>query len=87
MSEENKKMTESDKMWKMVTNAKLNLFGLPDQKATDYLDRVVITDNELYLKLKPQKKNATAVISALEESLGKDFVVEQNSVYMIIKRA
>lgn len=76
-----KKESDSDKMWNEIKNLPINVFGLTD-RVLNYAKKIDLeSPGELYLSLK-----ASAVVPALEESLGKKFSVETADKYIIVRR-
>ncbi len=61
-------LTESDKIWNEIKDVPIQMFGLPNQIVKNHVERVKISPNELYLRLK-----STSVISGLE------MILTQNS--------
>ena len=59
----------------------LNIYALPNQKVSNHVTVLEVPGDELYLKLK-----STAVLPALEESLGSKYEVELSEKYTIVRR-
>lgn len=75
---------QHDVLWNKLKNVQINLFGLPNQKICDYCDPILTDPQKLSLKLKPAKKTATAIVSALSEALKPHYTVDLVEQYYII---
>jgi hypothetical protein len=69
----NKETTVAEKIWEDIKDVTLNMFALPGQTAATYLVPVIVEPTKLYLEFKD--KNATAVLPALEDAVGKKYGV------------
>ena len=78
-------VNESDKIWSEIKDLPIEMFSLPDQMVKQHVQRMRVSTNEVYLKLK-----STAVIASLENSLamvrGRKYVVEVSEGYVLVKR-
>jgi hypothetical protein len=71
---------EADVLWDEIKDLPIQVFALPNQKVSNYLNRVNIPS---VLFVKP---TASAVLPALEECLGNRYSVEVTEKGWIIKR-
>lgn len=80
-AEEEKKVTEAEKIWNEISNLPLEMFSLPDQTVRKYCTPVSIEPSKLYITASVQ-----AVVPALETAIGKKFDIEMATKYIIISR-
>lgn len=80
-SQEEKKVTEADKIWSEISNVALEMFSLPDQTVSKYCKPIQVEPSKLYVVSSVQ-----AVVPALETALGKKFNIEKAHKYIIISR-
>lgn len=82
MPEDKKQVvTESDKIWSEISALPLNIFSLPRQTVEMHAARIPIPGRDLLLKLK-----STAVLPALEMTLGSKYEIETNDKFTIVRR-
>ena len=84
--EKKETVTESDKIWDEIKDLPIEMFALPDQVIRHHAQRLKVSPNEVYLKLK-----STSVIPSLEVALaharGKRYDLEVAEGYVIVRRA
>lgn len=68
-----KEQSVAEKIWEDVKNVTLNMFALPGQTVATYLEPFAVEPSKLYLQFRD--KNATAVLPALEDAVGKKYGV------------
>jgi hypothetical protein len=71
-------------LWDKIKHLKIDLYALPNQTIGMYCNVVTDHNNKLILKLKPEKSNATAAVTAIETALGDKFSIEVTSNNMFV---
>ena len=75
--------TVSDLMWEAIKNLPIDMFGLPNQKVEDHVERVKMTPSEVHLKLR-----SSSVIASLERALPRKYELDENvEGYAVVKEA
>jgi hypothetical protein len=75
------KLTTGDHIWNEIKDKNINMFALPGKKVSDYCKPVPLEPNRCFLVA-----NAQAFISALEESIGSNYVCERMEKYVVVSR-
>lgn len=81
----NKTQNVAEQLWDEVKGKLINLFALPNQTVETHFEPAQVEPSKLYLTIKD--KNATALLPALEESLGKSYTVEMAGRFVCVARA
>lgn len=74
-------VTEADKIWAEIKDFPINVYAVA-QQVHQCITKIDLPGDELFAKLK-----SSAVLPALETTLGKRFSVELADKYIIIRRA
>ena len=89
MSEKKQESIEADNIWAEIKSLPIGVYALKNQTVQQHVARIEVPTKELYIKL-----NSSAVLPALEESLGdtrlthgKKYAVECGEGYVIIRRS
>ncbi len=67
------KPTKSDLMWDAIKNLPINMFSLPNQKVSDHVERVKVSNDQVHLRLK-----SSSVVAQLEKVLARGYKMEEN---------
>lgn len=81
----NKTQTVAEQLWEEVKGRQINLFALPGQSVEAHFTQAQVEPSKLYLTI--NDKNATALLPALEEALGKSYTVEMAGRFVCVARA
>lgn len=71
----------ADAIWNQIKDINLNLFALPDQTVAKYCTPIPVEPTKLYLTVK-----VSSVLTALEDSLGKEFNFDAGGRFIIVTR-
>ncbi|HVI40815.1 MAG TPA: hypothetical protein VM577_09155 [Anaerovoracaceae bacterium] len=78
-------VTESDKIWEEIKNLPIEMFALTNQYVKHHAQRLKVSPNEVYLRLK-----SGAVVASLEAALarvrGRSYELEVTEGYVIVRR-
>jgi hypothetical protein len=74
--------TEAEKIWDEIKDRDISLFALNGQKVSDYCTVTRVEPAKCYVVAK-----VSAVLPALEESLGKKYSCELVDKYIVVSRA
>lgn len=80
-----KEPTKADLMWDQLKSVDLNMFGIPNQTIEKYCQPIPANPNELTLKMREAKKNATGVVSVMSQVLAPKYEVDLNDRYIVVR--
>lgn len=75
------KVSESEKIWEEIKDLTIEAYGLQNQKVHQFVKRVDVPGNELYVKI-----GAGAILPWLENALGSAFEVTLHEGFVSVKR-
>lgn len=81
MTDENKNLTEAEKIWNEIKDKDIQMFSLPVQKVASFCQPVLIDPSRCFLLFK-----ASAVLPMLEETLGENYECSAADKYIIVSR-
>ena len=68
-------------IWEQIKEKPVNMYALPNQKVEDYCKPAMVEPSKCYLTL---TSTASALLPALEETLGKTYTVELVGKYIAV---
>lgn len=74
-------LTEAQKIWEEIRQVQLNMFSLPNQTVEMYCRNYPIEPTKVYMTIK-----VSAVLSALEDTLGKQYNFETAGKFVLVSR-
>jgi len=75
------KLTVAGEIWEEIKDKNIDMFALPNQKVHMYCEPKEIEPTKCYLNAK-----ASAVLPALEVSVGPKYSVERNAHFIVVSR-
>jgi hypothetical protein len=78
---EAKRIADNLAIWNSMKDVKIPIFGLKDQKVSDYCEPIELDPKHCYLKIK-----VSSVIPLLEEAFSEQYNFESAHSYLVVSR-